>query len=325
MSELLKEARPQVVHITTPPQSHFEIGTQCLLHGCHVYMEKPFALNTEEAASLIGLAEQKGLKITAGHDDQFRHCARRMRKLVHDGFLGGPPVHMEGYYGYELGASGYAKALLADKQHWVRRLPGGLLQNVISHGIARFAEFFTDDPPQVVAHGFVSSRLLAMGESEIVDELRVILYAQQMTGYFTFSSQMRPSLHQFRIYGPSNGLALDQDQEVLIKLRGQRHKSYLEQFVSPMTVAGQYAGCSVANVKSFLANDFHPKSGMKYLMESFYQSIRQGGSPPIPYREILQTSRIMDEIFFQLRPKMHIPSTSPAAAAVIQKNQNCAA
>src|SRR5262245_53651337 len=48
LAELLRESRPDVVHITTPPQSHFEIGRQCLQHGCHVYLEKPFTLNTDE-------------------------------------------------------------------------------------------------------------------------------------------------------------------------------------------------------------------------------------------------------------------------------------
>ncbi len=53
------------------------------------------------------------------------------------------------------------------------------------------------------------------------------------TAYFTFSSQMRPSLHQFRLYGPKNGLMLDHDQESLIKLRGARFKSYGEKFAPP--------------------------------------------------------------------------------------------
>ena len=49
---------------------------------------------------------------------------------------------MESYYCYELGNSAYASALLGDNSHWVRRLPGKLLQNIISHGIARIAEYY---------------------------------------------------------------------------------------------------------------------------------------------------------------------------------------
>ncbi len=301
LEELLGIARPQVVHITTPPDSHFSIAKTCLEAGCHIYVEKPFTLNAQEASELICLAEASGLKITVGHDDQFRHAARRMRTLVHDGYLGDGPVHMESYYCYELGHSPYAGALLGDKSHWVRRLPGKLLHNIISHGIARIAEFLTTDSPRVIAYGFTSPLLKSLGETEIIDELRVIISdGDCVTAYFTFSSQMRPALHQFRIYGNKNGLILDQDQETLIKLKGTRYKSYLEKFVPPVTLAQQYLGNLRTNVRTFLARDFHMKSGMKYLIESFYRSIENRTQLPIPYREIILTAEIMDNIFAQL-------------------------
>jgi predicted dehydrogenase len=304
LKKLLSEARPDVVHITTPPQSHFDLAKLCLEWGCHVYVEKPFTLFEAEARSLIALANENRRKITVGHDDQFRHVARRMRTLVQSGFLGNGPMHMESYYDYELGRSGYAGALLGDKQHWVRRLPGKLLQNVISHGIARIAEFLTSDSPHVMVCGFISPFLRSMGESEIIDELRVIIHEDQgTTAYFTFSSQMRPSLHQFRVYGSKNGLVLDQDQETLIKLRGTRMKSYAEHFLSPAMLAEQQLANVFTNVRAFLRNDFHMKAGMKYLIESFYRSIVEDTPAPIPYREILLTARIMDAIFAQLSGK----------------------
>lgn len=304
LTELLEKSRPDVVHITTPPQSHFEIAKLCLEWGCHVYVEKPFTLYEDEARRLIDLANEKGLKITAGHDHQFSHAAIRMRNLVQSGFLGGPPVHMESYYCYEMGASDYAGALLGDKNHWIRRLPGKLLHNIISHGIARIAEFSSGASPQVIAHGFTSPFLKGVGESEIIDELRVIVCDEAcVTSYFTFSSQMRPSLHQFRLYGPKNGLILDLNQETLIKLRGARYKSYVEKFVPPVTMAAQYVGNLKTNLRTFLANDFPMKFGMKYLIESFYCSILKDTPLPISYREILLTARIMDAIFAQLNRK----------------------
>ncbi len=301
LAELLTDARPDVVHITTPPQSHFDIARVCLESGCHVYVEKPFTLNVEEAQELVALANEKDLKLTVGHDHQFSHVACRMRVLIQNGYLGGAPVHMESYYCYDLGDPGYARALLGDKHHWVRRLPGHLFQNIISHGIARIAEFLTSDSPQVMAYGFVSPFLKSIGETEIVDELRVIVCeGERTTAYFTFSSQMRPPLHQFRIYGPNNGLVLDHDQETLIKLRGSAFKSYVEKFVPPVLLANQYLGNLATNVQSFLASNFHMRAGMKYLMEAFFRSITDGTPVPIPYREILLTARIMDSIIAQL-------------------------
>lgn len=303
LAEMLSEARPDVVHITTPPESHWSLAKLCLESGCHVYVEKPFTLFEEQARRLIELANERGLKITAGHDAQFGTAARRMRELVHSGYLGAGPVHMESYYGYEL-EQAYARALLGDAQHWVRRLPGKLLHNVISHGIARIAEYLTADSPDVVVCGFVSPFLKKMGEKEVIDELRVIICEEEsITAYFTFSSQMRPSIHQFRIYGTKNSLVLDPDQETLIKLRGGRYKSYAEKFIPPVALAEQYLGNLVTNARHFLARDFQMKSGLKYLVESFYRSIVEGTLVPIPYREILLTARIMDSIFAQLDAK----------------------
>jgi len=298
---LLAEARPDVVHITTPPESHFDLAKICLEAGSHVYVEKPFAICEAQAQALIKLANDHNLKLTAGHDDQFSHVARRLRAAVQSGFLGDKIIHMESYYGYELSETGYAGALLGDKNHWIRRLPGKLLHNIISHGIARIAEFLTDDDPQVIVRGFISKFLQERGETEIIDELRVIVAERSgATAYFTFSSQMRPSLHLFRIYGNKNGLVLDQDQETLIKLRGARFKSYAEKFVPPVNFARQYMGNLRTNLRHFWNRDFQMKAGMKCLIELFYRSIEEGTPPPIPYREILLTARIMDAIFAQL-------------------------
>jgi predicted dehydrogenase len=300
LDQLLRGSNPDVVHITTPPQSHFAIAHRCLEAGCHVYVEKPFTIDEEEAACLISFAEEKGLKLTAGHDGQFRHASRRMRALVRSGYIGGSPVHMESYYCYEIGRSAYASALLGDPNHWVRNLPGKLLHNIISHGIASIAEFLGDSP-QVSAHGFVSPLLSSMGETEIIDELRITVRDEHdRTAYFTFSSQMRPALHCLRIYGNRNGLVVDHDLETVIKLRGTRYKSYVEKFVTPFVIAGGYVKNALTNARSFLFNDFHMKSGMKHLIESFYRSIVDNTPSPIPYREIILTARIMDAIFAQL-------------------------
>ena len=122
---------------------------------------------------------------------------------------------------------------------------------------------------------------------------------------------MRPSLHQFRIYGTKNGLILDQDQETLIRLRGTRFKSYIEKFAPPLMFAKQYYGNVVSNLGKFLAKDFQMKAGMKCLIEAFYGSIIVDGPTPIPYREILLTARIMDNVFAQLRRPQTGPETMP--------------
>jgi predicted dehydrogenase len=311
LEELLTRSRPDVVHITTPPQSHFLLCMTCLAAGCHVLIEKPFTLCLDEARQILDTADGLRLKVSVGHDDQFSHVARRMRRLVADGYLGGPPVHMESSYCYDLTEPSYAAAFLGDESHWVRRLPGGLFQNIASHGLARIAEFFTDEDPFVSAYGFASPRMKALGAPDIVDEVRVVVTGSSgCTAYFTFSSQMRPLLHTFNLYGPTNGLLLNEDHQTLLKCKGRNHKSYAEKFIPPVNASWQHLQNLAFNLGRFAANDFHMKSGMKSLFESFYRSIVLGEPLPISRREVLLNSYLMDAICSQVFGNAAIEQTS---------------
>ena len=82
LQEMLRATTPDVVHITTPPQSHFSLAKQCLEFGSHIYVEKPFTVTADEAESLIHLAEAHDLKVAAGHNLQFTLEMLEMRRLL---------------------------------------------------------------------------------------------------------------------------------------------------------------------------------------------------------------------------------------------------
>ena len=70
VSTMVETCQPDVVHITTPPQSHFRLAKQCLHLGCHVYVEKPFTLTTAEASELIdytAFLDGKGFHVVRQH------------------------------------------------------------------------------------------------------------------------------------------------------------------------------------------------------------------------------------------------------------------
>src|SRR6266513_6312869 len=186
---MLQMASPDVVHITTPPQSHFRLAKQCLEFGSHVYLEKPFTTTADEAEELVESAEARNLKITAGHNLQFTLEMMEMRRLVKDGLLGGRPIHVESYFSYDLGDKSYAGAFLGNRQHWVRQLPGQLLHNIISHGIARLGEFLDNELTEIVATAGQSESLRTSGADEVLDELRVMIRDKGgMTAFFCFST-----------------------------------------------------------------------------------------------------------------------------------------
>jgi len=302
LQEMLQATTPDVVHITTPPQSHFSLARQCLEAGSHVYLEKPFALTTEEVKSLIQLANSCDLKITAGHNYQFTLEMLEMRRLVEQGFLGGKPVHLESYWSYDLGDLKYASAFLGTRTHWVRQLPGQLFHNIISHGIAKLAEFLDDELTDIFATAQQSQQLRCLGAEEVLDELRVLIRDKSgTTAFFCFSTQIK-GLNQLRVYGQSGSIVADIITGSLIRNRTRSYKSYLTYFIPPLKNAREHLRNARVNVTNFLKRRLYQDFGMKELSERFYNSIREGGEPPIPYREIILTAQIMDEIFKQIYP-----------------------
>src|SRR4029453_4796531 len=200
LQEMLQSTSPDIVHVTTSPQSHYSLARQCLQSGSHVYVEKPFTTTAGEAESLIDLAEDRDLKITVGHNYQFTLEMLEMRRLVKEGFLGGKPAHLESYWSYDLGDLRYAGAFLSNRAHWVGQLPGQLFQNIISHGIAKLTEFLDDELVEIIATAHQSEQLRSLGVAEILDELRVLIRDKSdTTAFFCFSTQVK-RLNQLRIY-----------------------------------------------------------------------------------------------------------------------------
>jgi predicted dehydrogenase len=303
LREMLQLTSPDVVHITTPPQSHYVLARECLEAGNHVYLEKPFTVIAEEAESLIELAEARNLKITAGHNLQFTLEMLEMRRLVSEGFLGGKPIHLESHFSYDLGDRSYSGALFGNPQHWVRQLPGQLLHNIISHGIAKLAEFLDGEIIEIVALAGQSPRLRHFHGEEILDELRVVIRDNTGTTAFFFFSTQTKGLNQLHIYGPDSSIVVDHASGNLIRNRYRSYKSYLTYFIPPVQTAREHLRSARINVTNFVRRRLYQDFGMKELIERFYNSICLGDPLPIPYREIMLTARIMDEIFTQIYPK----------------------
>jgi len=311
-SRMLREAKPDAVHITTPAQSHFPIGRMCLEAGCHVYMEKPFTETAAETEALLRLAREKKLRITVGHNLQFNPEAVRMRELVNSGFLGGPPIHMEVVQCYSHDDPTYGRIVLADPNHWVRRLPGSLSQNLISHGISKLAEFLTGDDPRIISLSFSSPYLRGLGLTEVVDEVRATIQDERgATAFFLFTTLFGVGNNELRLYGKSANLVLDNTNRTILRIRPSSYKSYMRYFFAPWTDAREQLRNSSRNMRLFARNDFHMDYGMKKLMGLFYAAVREDGPDPIPSDQILRTARIMETIFRQM-PGSRVPDEPPA-------------
>ena len=69
LEALLEEV--DVVDIVTPTFAHFQVATEAIKAGKHVFIEKPITNTISEAQSLIELAKTHGVKGQVGHVERF--------------------------------------------------------------------------------------------------------------------------------------------------------------------------------------------------------------------------------------------------------------
>lgn len=77
-----------LVVITTPNQTHFELAQQALLAGKNVLVEKPLCATAAEASALADLAERQGVVLTAYQNRRWDSAPLTAKKLISDGLLG---------------------------------------------------------------------------------------------------------------------------------------------------------------------------------------------------------------------------------------------
>ncbi|BDQ34690.1 Gfo/Idh/MocA family oxidoreductase [Pseudodesulfovibrio portus] len=88
VDEVFERRDIDAVVIATPAVTHFELVTRGLLAGKHVFVEKPLALDLDEARELVELAEERGLVLMVGHLMQYHPAFMKLMELCEDGTLG---------------------------------------------------------------------------------------------------------------------------------------------------------------------------------------------------------------------------------------------
>ena len=294
---MLQQVKPDVVHITAPPQSHLSLAKKALEAGCHILVEKPLALNHEEGACLIDHVARCNRKMTIGYTYYFDPIARAMRMMIQEGVLG-EIVHVESFLGYDLSGR-FGEPILADRMHWVRQLPGGLLQNILDHLLNKITEFIIEERPAICSHAWQMGK--GNANLGLPDELRVMVSGQTTSAYATFSSHARPLAHYLTIFGTKNTMHLDFMSGTMTFSVSSTLPGSIGRLSGTFGQAWQYFREGGRNVIRFTRSRYHYLEGLNFLLNSFYDSIIRDTPVPIPYTEMLRVSAMMDELFEQLR------------------------
>jgi predicted dehydrogenase len=88
LDEMLADKTIELVVVTTPNATHFELAKQALEAGKHVVVDKPFTATSEEALKLSQLAKSKGLLAIPFHNRRWDGDFLTVKKLIAEHAVG---------------------------------------------------------------------------------------------------------------------------------------------------------------------------------------------------------------------------------------------
>jgi len=131
--ELLKQ-NLDIVVICTPPFAHHELVIKAAEAGCHILVEKPFAMNSKESEEMIAAARRNNVKLCVSHNFLFSRSMKRVKQLRDSNELG----KVTGAIALQL--SNLKRRLPT----WYPSLPGGLFFDESPHMLYSILEFLGD-------------------------------------------------------------------------------------------------------------------------------------------------------------------------------------
>lgn len=85
---MLEECKPELVSIATESGLHAQIALWCIDHGVNCIIEKPMAMSIADADEIIRRSEERGVKVSACHQNRFNIAVQQMRKALEAGRFG---------------------------------------------------------------------------------------------------------------------------------------------------------------------------------------------------------------------------------------------
>lgn len=88
LDEMLDKTKPDVIHVLTPPDCHYDESAQILKQGIHLFLEKPMAVKADQCQELNSLAEKHRVRMEVNHNFLFYSAYLKLKKALTDQQLG---------------------------------------------------------------------------------------------------------------------------------------------------------------------------------------------------------------------------------------------
>jgi len=290
---MLEKVRPDVVHVTTPPTSHFKLALDSVDAGAHVVVEKPATPTLAELETLVGRAHDAGRHLVEDYNYLFNRAPQEILRRIESGEFGAV-THVEVLICLDiLGPGGFADT---NSPHPALTLAGGAITDFLPH-LASLAHVFVG--PHRTAQTVWSKRKRSPLP---YDEFRAVVDAERGTAALGFSASSQPDAFWLRVYGEKMQATANLF-ETRLTFDGPRNvPKPLRPFFSGLREGKTIRRAALATLlRKFKGPGAY--EGLWELLARTYRALADGSALPITANDVLEVNRMVEA----LKPREHRP------------------
>lgn len=297
VSEMLQKEDLDIVDICTPPRTHAPLAIEAMERGCNVLLEKPMAMTLSECDEMIHASQKNGSKLCIVHNELFRPPMVKARKMVEQGAIGK-------VIGMQWCRLTHREEYIAKEDHWIHKLPGGVLGETGPHGVYTSLAFLKEVKNVEIA----AKSNLKYPWAEF-DYFNMILEGEELISNVIISHASDNYVADISILGTEGILKLDMQSMLLVHYQVRETKS-ISLALSSLKPARQVIGGVVSNAAKMLfsRNARLQVNGHAIEFERFVDSIVSDTQPPVTGEEGRETVRVLGLLVQKLNQKYPHPS-----------------
>jgi predicted dehydrogenase/nucleoside-diphosphate-sugar epimerase len=313
LNELLESTPIDVLHIVTPPELHYEQAANAIQNGIHVLVEKPLTLVPTQADQLYQQATAKGVLVCPDFIQLFNPLFQQAASIVDSGELG-RAVHVESVWSVRYNLAEFSRAT---KLHWSFSLPGGVMQNNLTHPL--YQVLFWLGAPNRIGVSPKSYGTLPQG---LTDHLHILMEGERCTASIVLSFALQRDCYYLQVFCERGVISIDFYTSSVVVLPSNLTPKFIDRGTFNLRRSWQFAGASLKNVVDVARGNLVPFQGLQRLIPAFYSSIRSSTPPPIAPDLAIAVTKVESQIFSEAgRLHLDLSDRSSRQAGIRQKEK----
>lgn len=288
LADLLSRLAPDVVHVTTPPDTHAALAIQALESGSHVLVEKPMALTNEQAQRMIQAARENNRTLSCDHNYLLKPSVSQALQMVAEGAVG-QVLYVHGYYGVSGDGEAYNPA--SPRSHWAWRLPGSAFTNLLPH-LIYLLRAFAGDIEDIASLSLLPHPTRGRPPTELTAQI----VGARALGTMVLSMRAKPYAKYVDIVGTKGTIRADLASEICIARLSSPLPGKVARVVHGLGEGTQIVSGTLRNVAKVALGRMRGYAGLHALVRDLYDDLANGKTPAVTAEDGAATVAVLEKM-----------------------------